>query len=114
MIIQDVEIHGIENLSLAEVDHQIAAGRRFVFYEYCISLIFATLRRPTAVYFLRTDEIGLLRSLPYTALSFILGWWGIPWGFIYTPLTIITNMSGGRDATPQVRALLQTAWAPTI
>jgi hypothetical protein len=111
MEIQGIRIHGIDRMTLQEVDRQIEAGRRFVFYEFCISLIIATLRRPTGVYFLRADEIGFLRGLPYSLLSLLLGWWGLPWGFIYTPLAILTNMSGGRDTTPQIRALLQTEWA---
>jgi hypothetical protein len=34
--------------------------------------------------------------------SFFLGWWGFPWGVIYTPMQIIRNiseMSGGPDPT---------------
>jgi hypothetical protein len=104
-----MQIHGIEHLTAEEVDAQLAAGGRLVYYEYCISLIFATLRRPTRVYLLRPDEIGLLRGLPFALISLLLGWWGIPWGIIYTPLTIITDLSGGRDVTAEVRAMLQVA-----
>jgi hypothetical protein len=30
-----------------------------------------------------------------------LGWWGVPWGLIYTPLTLWTNLSGGRAVTAE-------------
>jgi hypothetical protein len=73
-----------------------ASGRgRLVYYEICISFIFVTLRRPTGIHELNPGEWGILRGLPYTILSFFLGWWGIPWGFIYTPLVLWTNLSGG-------------------
>lgn len=96
-----------KDLTLEEVDDTLAAGGRLVFYEYCISLIIITLRRPSAIVLLRPGELGLWRGLPYVGISLLLGWWGIPWGIIYTPLTIITNLAGGRDVTPEVRASLR-------
>jgi hypothetical protein len=106
-----MRIHGIDDWTLADVDAELAAGGRFVFYEYCISLIIATLRQRTGIYLVRADELGLVRGLPFTLISLLLGWWGIPWGIIYTPLTLITNFSGGRDVTPEIRALLQRSLA---
>src|SRR6516165_9431028 len=103
-----MRVYGIDQLTAEQVERKLQAGARFVFYEYCISLIFASLRGRTAVYLLRPDELGLLRGSPYTLLTLVLGWWGIPWGFIYTPLAIITNMGGGCDVTPAVRAWLQS------
>ena len=38
-----------------------------------------------------------------------LGWWGVPWGIIYTPLTIFTNLFGGQDVTDEVWVLLQSS-----
>jgi hypothetical protein len=70
---------------------------RLVVYEYCISLAFITLRRTSGVYRLRPGESGRLKGLPYTLLSLVLGWWGIPWGILYTPLVVLTNLSGGRE-----------------
>ena len=102
-----MNIRGIDQLTPAELESELAAGARFVFFEVCISLIFLTLRRPTDVYFLRANDLGLARGLPYTLTSLLLGWWGVPWGIIYTPLTLLTNLSGGRDVTTEVLALLR-------
>jgi hypothetical protein len=104
-----VRLRGLEGLNEEEVEAELAAGGRLVYYEYCISLIFLTLRRPTEIFFLRPGELGLVRGLPYSLVSLLLGWWGIPWGIIYTPLTLITNFSGGRDVTAQVREWLHHA-----
>ncbi|MBV9122626.1 MAG: hypothetical protein JO112_04655 [Planctomycetes bacterium] len=103
-----MRIRGIDGLTPAQVEEKLATGCRFVFYEFCISLIFVTLRRPTDVFLLKKDELGLWRGLPYTAVSLLLGWWGIPMGIIYTPLTILTNLSGGRDVTAEIRPLFQS------
>jgi hypothetical protein len=73
---------------------------RWVYYEICISFIFVTLRRPTRPVELSPGEWGLLRGLPYALLTLFLGWWGIPWGLIYTPLALWTNLSGGRELPP--------------
>jgi hypothetical protein len=73
---------------------------RVVYYEYCISLVFLTLRRPSGLYHLRPGERGVWKGLPYVALSLLLGWWGIPWGLIYTPLTLWTNLTGGVEVSP--------------
>ena len=102
-----VEIRGVKGLSRADLERELAAGARYVFYEYCISLIVVTLRRPSAVYFLRGGSRGVLRGLPYVLLSLLLGWWGVPWGFLYTPLALLTNLTGGCDVTDQVRAILK-------
>ncbi len=106
-----MRIRGIENLSPAELEQEVAAGGRFVFFECCISLLVVTLRRPSDLWFLRAGDHGLLRGLPYTLVSLLLGWWGIPWGIIYTPLTVLTNLAGGCDVTEQVLPLLRRASA---
>jgi hypothetical protein len=86
-----------------EAARAVATGGRLVVYEICISLVFITLRRPTGVKILRPGERGIVRGLPYSLVSLVLGWWGLPWGVIYTPLTILTNLRGGFDVTNQFR-----------
>ena len=106
-----MNIRGIDELTSAELEKELAAGGRFVYFEMCISLLFLTLRHPTQVHFLRANDLGLVRGLPYTITSLLLGWWGVPWGIIYTPLVLMTNLSGGRDVTREVRA---SSWNKTV
>jgi hypothetical protein len=103
-----MRIRGGEHLSLDELDAELAAGGRLVYYEYCISLLVVTLRQPTEIYLRRSHELGVWRGMRFTLISLLLGWWGIPWGVIYTPLTILTNLAGGCDVTGDVRPLLQS------
>jgi hypothetical protein len=102
-----MRIDGIENLTLDELEAGLAAGGRFVVYEYCISLIVLTRRCPTAVRYLPPTDWGVVHGLPWVLLSLLLGWWGLPWGIIYTPLTIFTNLCGGHDVTDEVWARIQ-------
>jgi hypothetical protein len=101
-----MRVCGIDRLTPAEVAGELQNGGRFVFFEYCISLVVISLRQPTRVYFLKAGQTGLRRGLFYSGVSLLLGWWGIPWGVIYTPLTILTNLAGGWDVTPEVAARL--------
>jgi hypothetical protein len=102
-----MRIRGLDDLTPADLDRELAAGGRFIFFEYCISLLAVTLRRPTDVYFLRHDQYAIVRALPFVGVSLLLGWWGLPWGLIYTPLVLFTNLAGGHDVTWEVRARLQ-------
>jgi hypothetical protein len=107
-----MRIRGIDRLTTAEVEAELQAGGRFVFFELCISFLLVTWRRPSDIFLLRAGERGLARGLPYTLLTLLLGWWGIPWGLVYTPQVLLTNLGGGRDVTEAARALLRTAAGP--
>jgi hypothetical protein len=52
--------------------------------------------------------LRVLQGLPYTLISLVLGWWGIPWGLIFTPAAIFTNLCGGKDVTQDVLATVDT------
>lgn len=102
-----MRVVGIETLSAEQRLQAERDGGRYVFFEYCISLVFISLRRPSAIYFLHQGRSGFLLGLRYSVVSLLLGWWGLPWGIIYTPLTILTNMMGGEDVTEQVSETLR-------
>jgi len=92
-------IHGAETWTTDRLIRELSAGGRLVRYQYCISFIFTTLRRESAVHFVPAGQAGLMTGLPYTLLALILGWWGLPWGVLYTPVCVFTNLTGGRDVT---------------
>lgn len=86
----------------SELKREIAAGARFVVYQYCFSIIVLTSRRGSDVYFIPAGESAIQPGLPYTFLTLMLGWWGIPWGPIYSIGAIYNNSRGGKDVTAQV------------
>jgi len=61
-----------------------------------------TFRRPSDIYFLREGENAVTKGLPFTLLSLVAGWWGIPWGPIYTVQCVYNNSCGGKDVTQAV------------
>ena len=105
-------IHGIEGLTPGELRHQIDLGGRFVYYKYVISVLVLTFRRSSGVYFVRPGENRTVKGLGWTALTFFLGWWGIPWGPIWSIASIYTNLAGGEDVTGKVVGALGLNNAP--
>ncbi|MCC6332518.1 MAG: hypothetical protein IT380_00860 [Myxococcales bacterium] len=97
-----MDIKGIDGMSVGEVQDQIRQGGKFVIYSYCISILVMTFKRSSDIHFLRSGDSAVLAGLPYTLLSLFLGWWGIPWGFIYTPMALVQNLGGGKDVTVEV------------
>jgi hypothetical protein len=89
-------------LNSVQTEESDSAGR-WIAFEYCISLIAITLRRQSRPIHIKTGQWVWLRGLPYVGVSLVFGWWGLPWGVIYTPVTVFANLTGGCDITAQVR-----------
>jgi len=100
------DIKGIEGLTVGEVVDHVNRGGKFVVFSYAMSFLVISLKRTSAVHFVKPGENAFVKSLPYTLLSLTLGWWGFPWGFIYTPWALVQNIGGGTDVTPQILAAL--------
>lgn len=103
----------LSSMSPQELEFEIQRGGRFVVYQYCISLLVVTFRRNSPVKFLRAGENATVQGLPFTLLTLVLGWWGIPWGLIYTPQIIYKNLNGGTDITAAVLNRTQQPTAPS-
>jgi hypothetical protein len=93
------KIRGIEGMKYGELDFEIQRGAKFVLFQYCISVVVLTFRRPSDICFLRQGENAAVKGLPFTLLSLVAGWWGIPWGPIYTIQSVYNNSRGGKDVT---------------
>jgi hypothetical protein len=107
-----MKIVGIEGLTDEQIHLQIARGARFVHFQYCVSVILMTFKRPSDIYFVRAGESAVGTGLRFTLLSLLAGWWGIPWGPIYTIQSLWVNLSGGRDITNEVLASVTPAPVP--
>jgi hypothetical protein len=102
-----MQIIGIENMTGQELAHELDRGGRFVIFKYTFSIIVMTFNRGSDIYFIRGGQGAVGKGLSYSLLTFVLGWWGIPWGPIYSIGSLWTNFSGGKDVTGEVLALLQ-------
>ncbi|MBP2112457.1 hypothetical protein [Paenibacillus silagei] len=99
-------IKGIENMDGGNIMSQIQQGGKFVIYTYCFSVVLMTFRRSSGIYFIKAGEGSVKKGLKYTLLTFLVGWWGIPWGPIYSIGAFVTNFKGGKDVTNEVLAAL--------
>ena len=106
------KINGVEGKSYAQLKSEIDNGGKFVVYEYCVSILIMTFKRNSDVYYIEPGANAVVKGLPFALLSLVLGWWGIPWGFIYTPMALFTNLSGGKNVTGAIMAALAQQ-APT-
>ena len=97
-----MKIRNIEGLSAADLQLEADKGARFVYYAYTISLLLVTLRRTSGVYMIRGGESHRAKGLPFTLVTMLFGWWGIPYGPKYTIESLRTNLKGGKDVTDEV------------
>lgn len=102
-----MKIKNIEGLSPQALQFEVNNGGKFVVFEYTFSILVMTFRRSTNVYFIKSTENHWNKSLPFTMISLVFGWWGFPWGFIYTPMALYTNLKGGKDITKDILIALQ-------
>jgi hypothetical protein len=102
------KIIGLDGIQTqGQLQQELASGGRFVLYQYCISILIMTFKRSSNVYFVRAGENRVLKGLGFSLLSFLLGWWGIPWGPIYTVQALWNNFQGGKDVTTEVLASMK-------
>jgi len=96
------KVVGIDGISPAELNFELQRGGKFVIYYYCISALVVSFRRGSQIYFIKAGESSVSKGLPWTLLSLLLGWWGIPWGPIWTIQSMAVNFRGGKDVTASI------------
>jgi hypothetical protein len=96
------KIVGTEGMSDAEIHAEIQKGGRFVIYAYAISIIILSFRRTSDVHFIRAGQSAVTPGLPYVFITLFFGWWGIPFGPIFSIQALASDLSGGKDVTQQL------------
>jgi len=96
------EIKNIEGLSTDDINRELNNGGKFVVFQYCISIIIMSFKRSSDIYFIKSGESTVKHSIGLTLLTLVFGWWGIPWGPIYSIGAIYSNLSGGKDVTQEI------------
>lgn len=110
-----MKIHGIEGKTPDQIQFEIQRGAKLVCYQYAISVLVMSFRRSSDVYFIPAGESAVSKGLPWTLLTLVAGWWGIPWGPIFTIQSLVTNLKGGKDITAELSAhLSRSAGAQSI
>lgn len=97
-----MEIKNINGLTNDEIRSLINAGGKFVIYPYSISILVMSFKRNSDIYLIKPNEKATKYGVQYILVSLVLGWWGIPWGPIYTIGSIYTALKGGNDITSEI------------
>ncbi|HEX9059232.1 MAG TPA: S41 family peptidase [Clostridia bacterium] len=105
-----LKVVGIEGMSLEQVMNEVNRGGTFVYFFRCVSAILLTQKTPTNIYFIKSGEKPSQYHLKHTIFSMLFGWWGFPWGIIWTISCIGTNFSGGVDVTQEVISALRCGY----
>lgn len=104
------DINNVEGLSTNQIRDLVNQGGKFVIYTYCISLVVVTLKRSSGIYFIKPGKSRVTQGLGWFFLTLILGWWGIPWGPIYTIgclYNVLSGCPGNRAARTVSRCALR-------
>jgi hypothetical protein len=107
-----MKVQGIEGMSADRLQFEIQRGGKFVFYQYAISVLVMSFRRSSDVYFIPAGESAITKGLPWSLISLVAGWWGIPWGPIFTIQSLVTNFKGGKDVTAELSARMTQSPSP--
>ncbi|MDX2111788.1 MAG: DUF4339 domain-containing protein [Verrucomicrobiota bacterium] len=83
----------------AMIERFFDEGGKVVRFKYTISVVILTFTRESELVLVQPGKSRVAAGLSYTVMTFFLGWWGFPWGFIYTPASLIENLTGGKDLT---------------
>ncbi len=95
-------IKNLENLSDEQINNELKKGAKFVIFSYTISIIIMTFRRNSDIYFIKSGESAVAYSWKYSLITFFAGWWGIPFGPIFSIASFYKNFTGGKDVTAEV------------
>jgi len=79
---------------------ELMRGGRFVIFRYCFSIVILSIRRPSEIVFVPAGTKR--RGGKWNTISLLFGWWGVPWGPIWTIQCVSENLSGGRDVTREI------------
>ena len=91
-------VNAIEHGSALYRDVLVTPATVLTRYQIAVSFLIVTFKFPTRIYIVGHHATGLVAA-SCTLFSLVLGWWGIPWGPIYTVQVVTRNVRGGFTQT---------------
>jgi|GEM_PF-1649332 hypothetical protein len=104
LVVDGKVIPGTEGLTAAQIVEMVKQGGRFMVWRYNFSIMVLSFKRSSGLRFIKPGESGFLGCFGHSCISSFFGWWGFPWGLIWTPVCLFRNMAGGQDLTEPVLA----------
>ena len=84
-------------------EEMVMNGRRLVIYPYVFSIVVMTLRRNMAgVHVVETGKWPMGQLMGASLITSLFGWWGLPFGIIWSFINLFHLWNGGRDLTKSV------------
>jgi hypothetical protein len=80
---------------VCSICHRTTAQPRYAIYRHVVSAVFITWRGVRQGVF--CSECGAKLAYRASLKTWLAGWWGIPWGPIYSAHAIFSNMFGGQQ-----------------
>jgi len=68
-----MKIHGMEGMSADQINFELKHGGRFVIFQYAVSALVVSFRRPSDVHFIRAGENTASKSIGFTLLTLAAG-----------------------------------------
>jgi hypothetical protein len=88
--------HAVDPI-VCSICHRVTAQPRYTIYRHVMSAMFITWRTVNQGIF--CSECGAKNAYRASLKTWLLGWWGFPWGPIYSIQAIFWNMRGGQQPT---------------
>lgn len=88
--------HAVDPI-VCSICRRVTAQPRYAIYRHVISAVFITWRTVNQGIF--CSECGAKNACRASLKTWLLGWWGLPWGPVYSIQAIFWNMRGGEQPT---------------
>jgi hypothetical protein len=75
------------------LNQKITPNTEVTQYQGCVSFLLFTSRFRSRFLIVGQGNVG--DWLIFSGLTFVFGWWGFPWGLIFTPQALYRNLRGG-------------------
>jgi hypothetical protein len=84
----------------SDLENLVMSGHRFVTIPYVVSVVILSFRRGLGgVHVVKTGEWPVGKVIGATAITSLCGWWGFPFGIIWTVISLFHLWKGGSDVT---------------
>jgi hypothetical protein len=72
----------------------VTPGTEVTQFFFAYSVVIMSARIPSRFYVIGQENTALMNAF-YSSATFLCGWWGVPWGPIYTVQSLYWNVRGG-------------------